>query len=82
MPKPGEIPIFRTFVAKFSIFAYISLKIGHIELGDEYDLTVTSYLGQWCLFWYVWKEETLVILWYQLNVSGGFIFKFTGMVKN
>ena len=59
--KPGEIPIFRTFLAKFSIFsifAYISLKIGYFELGDDYDVTVTSYLGRWYLFWYVWKEET------------------------
>ena len=56
--KPGEIPIFRTFLAKFSILAYISLKIGYFELGHDYDVTVTSYLGCWYLFWYVWKEET------------------------
>ena len=30
MPKPGEIPIFRTILAKLSIFAYISLKIGYL----------------------------------------------------
>ena len=50
--KPGEIPIFRTFLAKFSIFsifAYISLKIGYFELDDDYDVTVTSYLGRWYL---------------------------------
>ena len=33
--------------------AYISLKIGCFELGDYYDLTVTSYLGCWYLLWYV-----------------------------
>ena len=38
---------------------------------------MTLYLGCWYLFWYAWKEETLSILWYQLDVSGGFIFKFT-----
>ena len=54
----GEIQIFRTFWAKLSIFAYISLKIGYFELGDDYDITVTSYLGRWYLFCYVWKEET------------------------
>ena len=56
--KPGEIPIFRTFLAKFSILAYISLKIGYFELGHDYDVTVTSCLRCWYLFWYVWKEET------------------------
>ena len=49
-PKPGEIPMFKTFVAKFSIFAYISLTIGYFELGDYYDVTVTSYLRCWYLF--------------------------------
>ena len=48
------------FLAKFSILAYISsaYKIGYFELGHDYDVTVTSYLGCWYLFWYVWKEET------------------------
>ena len=36
---------------------------------------MTSHLRCWCLFWYVWKEETLAILWYQLHVSGGFHFQ-------
>ena len=58
IPKPIEILIFRTFIAKFSIWAYISLKIGYFELGHNYDITVTSYLEYWYLFWYVWKEET------------------------
>ena len=42
---PGEIPIFRTFLAKFSIFAFVSLKIGYFELGDDYVVTVASILG-------------------------------------
>ena len=62
--KPGEIPIFRTFLVKYSIFAYISLKMGYFESGDDYNVTVTSYLG--C--WYVWKEETpSFTLWYGTN---------------
>ena len=42
--KLGDISIFRTFLAKCSILAYISLKIGYFELGHDYDVTVTSYL--------------------------------------
>ena len=53
---PGEIPIFRTFLAKFSILAYNSLKIGYFELKHDYDVTVTSYLGCLYLFWYVWER--------------------------
>ena len=44
-------------VQDFSIFAKIPLNNGY-QLGDDYDVTVTSYLGCWYLFWYVWKEET------------------------
>ena len=36
--KPGEILIFGTFLAKLSIFAYILLKIGYFELGDDSDV--------------------------------------------
>ena len=71
--KLGEISILRTFLAKFLIFAYISLKINYFELGDDHDVIVTSHLRFW-YFWYVWKEETLAILWYQLVVSGGVLF--------
>ena len=53
---------------------YISLKIGYFELSHGYDITVTSHLGHWYLFQYVWKEETLAILWLMLHVSEGFIF--------
>ena len=37
--KPGEIPIFRTYLEKFSVLAYIPLKIGYFELGHDYDVT-------------------------------------------
>ena len=74
--KPGEMQIFRTFLEKFSIFAFIS-KNGYFELRDEYDVTswdVGTYFGMYG------KCRPLAILWYQLHVSGGFIFKFTGVV--
>ena len=77
--KPGEIMIFRTFLAKFSILAHISLKMGYIEFSHDYDLTVMSYVGGWFLFWFVWKI-TLSILCYQLHVSGGFHFQVQGVV--
>ena len=48
-PKTCEIWIFRTFIAKFPIFAYILLKIGYFELGDDYEVTVMSYFGCWYL---------------------------------
>ena len=44
-PKRREILIFRTLLAKFPIFSYISLKIGYFELSDDYAVTVTSYYG-------------------------------------
>ena len=53
MRKPGEILLCRTFTAKFSILAYISLKIVYFKLSLHYDDTVTSYLGCWYLFWCV-----------------------------
>ena len=76
----GEISIFRPSIANFSNFDYISLKIGCFELGHDNDVTVTSYLGCWYLFWYLWKEETPSYSKYQFDVglSGGVIFKVTG----
>ena len=37
-PNPVK-PIFRTFSVNISIFAYISLKIGYFQLGDNYYVT-------------------------------------------
>ena len=48
------------------------------ELGHDYDVIVTSYLGFWYLFWYVWKEETPSYTMVPITCIGGFIFKFTG----
>ena len=62
--QPGEIPIFRTFLVKFSILAYISLKIGYFELGHDYDVTLTSYVGYWYFGMYG-KRRPFAILWYQ-----------------
>ena len=63
--KPGEIPIFRTFSAKFSIFACISPKIGYSDLGNDYDVTVTSYLDVGSYFGMYGKRRPLAILWCQ-----------------
>ena len=62
-PKPihaCEIPIFRNFQF-WPIISLCSLKIGYFELGLDYDATVTSYVGCWYLFWYVWKDAALAI---------------------
>ena len=57
--KPGEISIFRTFIANSPIFAYILQKSGYFELGDDYDVTHCDVIIRiWYLFWYVWNEET------------------------
>ena len=48
--KPGEIPIFRTFLAKDAILAYISLLIGYLGKIDNYDVIVRSYMG--CLYFF------------------------------
>ena len=48
--KSGEIPIFRTFLAKKSISAYISLQIGCLGKIDNYDVIVTSCMG--CLYFF------------------------------
>ena len=73
--KPGEILILRTFLVKFSIFAYMSLKISYFELGDDYDVTATSYLGCWYLFWYVWKKETPSYTLVPIRCIWGFNFQ-------
>ena len=58
--KPGEIPIFETFLAKKSIFAYISLKIDIFRSVMLYYVNVTSYVDRFSSFWYQWKEDTLL----------------------
>ena len=73
------LELFNHNFQKFSILAYISPKLGIFELGHDYDVTVTSYMGWWYLFWYVWKKKTpsyytivpITCIW-------GFIFKFPG----
>ena len=56
--KTGEILIFRTFLAKNSILAYVSLKIGKLGKIVNCDVIVTSCTEYLFFFWYVWKEET------------------------
>ena len=77
--KSDEIPIFRTFLAKFSILIYISLEIGYFELGHDYDVTVRHTWNVGIYFGRYEKRMPLVILWpvlwYQLHVSEGFHFQ-------
>ena len=72
--KPGEVPILKTFLAKFPILAYVLLKIGYFEVWTylRHILDVCTSFGMYE------KRRPLAILWYQLNVSGGSVFKFTG----
>ena len=59
--KPGEIPIFGTFISEkrpISISVYISLKINIFRPAMFYYVIVTSYVDR-CSCWYQWKEETL-----------------------
>ena len=45
---------------------------------DDYDVTVTSYLGYWYLFWYVWKEETPIYTMVPITCIWGFHFQVYG----
>ena len=76
--KHSKILIFKTVLPKVSLLPNVSLKFGYFELGHDYDVTVTSLLRFWYFFKYVCKEENLRYGMYQLHVSGGSIFKFTG----
>ena len=69
-PKLGEISIFKTFLAKFSILAYISFKIGYFEFGHDYDVTYFGMHGK--------RRHLAIILWYQVHFCGVSILKFTG----
>ena len=43
-----------------------------------YGVIVMSCIGCLYLFWYAWKRRPIAILWYQLDILGGSVFKFTG----
>ena len=61
--KPGKNSDIQNFLAKFSILAYISLKIGYFELGHDY---VGTYFGIYG------KRRPLAILWHGTNyIYGG-----------
>ena len=63
---------------KSAVYRPISLKIGYFELSHGHDITVTSHLGHWYLFQYVWKEETPSYTMVEFTCIGGFhFFKFT-----
>ena len=61
--KPGEIPIFGTFLEKkngfFPNFSLFSLKLRFLSPAMFENVIVTSYIDRFSLFWYQWKEETL-----------------------
>ena len=67
--------VFRTFLAKNSILAYISLKIGNLGKIGNYDVIH----GMFVLFWCVWKEVThSYTMVPNKHTSGIFFFKFIG----
>ena len=76
-----NILIFLTFMAKFQFLPVFYCKSAILEVDHVCGVIMMSYVGCLYLFWYVWKEEiqsyTEV---YQLDVSEGSLFKFTGMV--
>ena len=53
--KTGEILVFKTFLAKSSILASISPKIGKLGKIGNYDVVVTSDTGCLYFYGYVWK---------------------------
>ena len=71
----GEILIFRTFLAKNSILAYISLKIAKLGKLGNYDVIVTSYTAYLYFFGMYGKRRPIAILWYQISRPQAFIFQ-------
>ena len=77
--KSGEILIFRTFLAKNSILAYISLKIAKLGKIGNYYVIVMSYVWYLYFIWYVWKEKThSYTMVPNKHTSGVYFFKFMG----
>ena len=68
--KPKILWNFDVFSDFFACFTMLTVLF--------YDIIVTSYVGCFYLFWYLWKIGPIAIPWYQLDVSGGPVFKFTG----
>ena len=75
--NPMKFRILELFNEIFN-FACISLKISYFEFDHYYDITVTSYLGCWYLFWYVWNDEIPSYTMVPNICYGEFIFKSTG----
>ena len=76
--NPYEITIFGTFFAKFSMLAYVLLKVGYFEvwtcslLRDTFDVCTRFGI-------YKWKDQTYYNYTIaSIDVSGVSIFKFTG----
>ena len=84
-PKPGDILIFGTFLAKFSIFAqHALLKIGYFEVRPYlwHHCDVINWMFVLVLVCMERGDPLLDMLWYryQLDVglSDGSLFKFSG----
>ena len=67
---PSEIPMFRTFLAKNSILAYISLKIAKLGKIGNYDVIATPYTRYLYFFDMYGKRRHIATLWYQISESG------------
>ena len=67
-PKPGEI-----------LLEFFSEILKPAILSAAMDMTSLLYVDDGVLIWYVLKKRLLAI--YQLDISGGFISKFTGVGK-
>ena len=70
--KLGEIPIFGTFLAKKSILAYISLKIGILRLAMFENVIMMSYVG------INGKGRPSPVLWYHIIILWPCLFQVHG----
>ena len=73
--KNGEITIFRIFLAKNLILAYISLKTTKLGKIGNYDVIVLSYTGYLYGFGLYGKRRPIAILWCQISIPQAFIFQ-------
>ena len=73
--KPGEILMLRTFLAKNSILAYISLCIVNLSKIGNYKIIVTPMMGCLNFFGMYRKRKPTPIPWCQISIPQAFIFQ-------
>ena len=73
--KLGEIPIFRTFMAKIQFWPIFHCKSAFFDKIDNYDVIVTSYMGCLYCFGMYGKRRPIIIPWYQISIPQVFIFQ-------